>query len=173
MSTSTTAASPRWTTTSSSWSPAAENAESAQSSLGLSGKTAPTRGGSVGGVVRRADLRGDPAALGDLEAVAARPVPDLLGARAVGGRRGLAPAAARGGADLAAVPDVRRQGVAQLGGVVVVEVDLVRRAVETEGDGLGGLAAIEVVLENNVDLLCHEMSSDWPPCELSRSYLHC
>jgi hypothetical protein len=57
------------------------------------------------------------------------------------------------------VPDVTAERLAQGGGVALVEVDLVRRAVETEGDGLGGVAAVDVVDENDVDLLRHGESA--------------
>ena len=90
---------------------------------------------SVRGVVRLLDVGGDATALGDVHALARGPLADLLGVRGAG-RRGRGPSAAATGAtaDLAGVADVAAQGLAQGGGVLVVEVDLVRRAVETERD---------------------------------------
>ena len=61
----------------------------------------------------------------------------------------------RAAGDLAGVADVAAERLAQGGGVGVVEVDLVRRAVEAERDGLGGLGAVEIVDQDDVDLLCH------------------
>jgi len=56
------------------------------------------------------------------------------------------------------VTDVDRERVAQLGGVLLVEVDLIRRSVESERHRLGRLGTVEVVLENDVDLLRHHNS---------------
>src|SRR6478752_6103210 len=65
-------------------------------------------------------------AAGDVEPVGTRPVADLTGTRPEVGRaaRALA-AAAAGAADGATGPDVLRERVAQLAGVLVVQVDLV------------------------------------------------
>ena len=63
--------------------------------------------------------------------------------------------AAAGGGDLAGVTDVAGQGVAQRGGVLVVEVDLVGGAVEPEGHGLRGVTAVDVVDQDDVHLLRH------------------
>src|SRR3954454_9387256 len=106
-------------------------------------------------VVRRPYVGRHPAPVGDVVAVRARPVPDLPGAGSV--RRGSCGASppARGRTHLAAVADVAGERVAQLRRVLLVQVDLVGRAVETEGDGLRRLTPVDIVDENNVDLLGH------------------
>src|SRR6476646_7192401 len=115
--------------------------------------TGSTSGALVGCLEGLAHVGRDTAAVGHLLAVGAGPVADLAGARpdlgvALGaGRRTASGAAGRG--------DVARERVAQLRGVLVVEVDLVAPAVEAEGHGLGRLAAVEVVLEREVDFLRH------------------
>src|SRR5689334_13636081 len=87
------------------------------------------RGELLGFVVRRAYLGGDPSPLADLVAVLLGPGPDVRG---VGRRAPTAPRAARAtppAGDPAARADVGGQGVAQLGGILLGQVDLVRRSV--------------------------------------------
>src|SRR5215212_3649914 len=80
----------------------------------------------------------DAAARRNFDALALGPGSDGRGVDRVGGRvtKG-SPALARR-AGLATRRDVLRQGVAELGGVVVREVDLVALAVETKADGGAG-----------------------------------
>src|SRR5690348_7275278 len=120
----------------------------------------------VRGVVRRPDGRGDAAALADLVAVRAGPLADV-GHLLLAARRGRAPGAAaaalrrcnRAAARAPTGTDVRRERVTQLGGVVVADVDLVRRPVEPERDGLAALDLVLVVVqvahEHDLDLLRH------------------
>src|SRR3954453_14141956 len=93
-------------------------------------RASPARGSddSVCGEIRLADLRGDTASVGHLEAVVAGPGPDVGGARS--GAGACPPAPPSGGP--ARVADVRRESVAQLAGVLGVEVDLVVLAVQGE-----------------------------------------
>src|SRR5215213_1893952 len=83
-------------------------------------RSARACGASVGGFVRRDHVGRDPPPVGDLIAVRASPVADQPRARTEAVATGLAPAPGPG--DLAGVAEVRRQGVAQLAGVLVVEV---------------------------------------------------
>jgi hypothetical protein len=55
------------------------------------------------------------------------------------------------------VPDVLLQGLAELVAVRGAEVDFVFRAVEAEPDGSGRLAAVEVIDEQRLNLLSHEI----------------
>src|SRR6478735_11183782 len=103
-------------------------------------------------VVRSAYVSRHPAAVRDVVAVGAGPVPDLGGARTAARRGGLA-TTPRAGADLAAMPDVARERFAQQRCVLVVQVDLVRRAVQAERHGLGGFAAVEIVDQDDADFL--------------------
>ena len=76
--------------------------------------TQPHRRGkraSVSGFVGRADLGGDPAAVGEVPAVGARPLADLAGARPVAGPGGATGAAAASSAHLAGMADIGRDGV--------------------------------------------------------------
>src|SRR5688572_23802410 len=101
---------------------------------------------SVGRVEGGADLGGDATAVGDLEAVGAGPVTDLAGTRALAGGCGGPTAVAAGRrADLAGVAHEGRQRVAQLRGVLLVEVDFVRRPVQPERHGLRRLGPVEIV----------------------------
>src|SRR4051794_12427711 len=106
---------------------------------------------SVRGGVGVTDLGGDPAAVGHVEAVVTRPGPDVRRAGSAGGTASAA-TAARGPTGVA---DVRRDGVAQLGCVLRAQVDLVLLAVEGEADRLLGLAAVDVVDQDDVHLLRH------------------
>src|SRR4051794_9763317 len=117
-------------------------------------RASPARGtdASVGGEIRLADLRGDTASVGHLEAVVAGPGADVGGARSGAGAR--PPATPPGGPARGA--DGRRKGVAQLAGVLGVEVDLVVLAVQGEGHGLLGGGAVDVVDEDDVHLLRHQ-----------------
>ena len=74
---------------------------------------------------------------------------------------GIAFAAAGGAAATgpARVPDPRGELVAELSRVGVAQVDLVAHAVETEGHRLGGRPSVEVVLEDDLDPLCHGLVS--------------
>jgi len=123
--------------------------------------------GSVGGVEGLDHGLGDAAAVGDLVAVLPGPGSDRRGLLAVERLRPrprdrghlLGSAAARRRASgLAGRGDVRRQRVAQRGGVVVGQVDLVAAAVEAERDRArrsGAVEVVEVVDELHVHLLCH------------------
>src|SRR6478609_8032175 len=64
-----------------------ESADSEQPRTGTD-RCGAARRASVGGVVRRAHVGGDPTPVGHVVAVAARPVADLLRARAGAGRGG-------------------------------------------------------------------------------------
>lgn len=111
---------------------------------------------SVGGVEGLLDGGGDAAAVGDLVAVAARPVPDRDGVLPVGcgALRCAGGGAAAASAGAAGVIDPGRQVLPQGGGVLGVEVDLVVGAVQAEGDGLvGGEGVVEVVDQGGGGLL--------------------
>jgi hypothetical protein len=53
------------------------------------------------------------------------------------------------------VPGPRREVVAQLAGVLVGQVDLVRDAIEGEGHRLGSLSTVDVVDQHHFDTLSH------------------
>src|SRR4029079_9730932 len=106
----------------------------------------------VGRLEGLAHVGGDAATVGNLVTVRARPVADLAGTGAHLGAA-LGPAGAATGATSGA--DVLRERVSQRLGVLVVEVDLVAAAVETECHRLGGDAAVPVVLEGDLHLLPH------------------
>src|SRR5690606_28099176 len=87
--------------------------------------------GSVRGLERGEDRARDAAAVADLVTVLAGPLADLRELGAVGGRAATrGPAGARRTGGLAAVPDPRGEGVAQLSSVGGGDVDLVRDAIE-------------------------------------------
>jgi hypothetical protein len=81
----------------------------------------------------------------------------LLGPSESGGGR--TPSTTTGHGDLAGMADVRRQRIAQTSGILVIHVNFVRRAVQTEGNRLGGTRAVDVVDQNNVDFLSHDETS--------------
>jgi hypothetical protein len=66
---------------------------------------------------------------------------------------------ARGAGDLAGAGDVRAERGAQLVVVLAAEVDFVFCPVKGEADGAVGLAAVDVVDEERLDLLGYEISS--------------
>jgi hypothetical protein len=51
--------------------------------------------------------------------------------------------------------DPRGELVTELSRILVTQIDLVTHAVETEGHRLGGHPSVEVVLEDDLDPLCH------------------
>src|SRR5699024_7594721 len=113
--------------------------------------------GSARRVVRLADLLGDAPSLTDLVAVVLGPGANLRGVV-----RG-ADATGAGGptaADATCLIGPDSELFAQLLGVVVVEVDLVGDAVETEAHRAGGLRAIDIVDEYCLSLTRHSSS----PC---------
>src|SRR5690625_588656 len=124
------------------------------SGLGVRSQRTPGFGASVRRGVRLPDLGGHPATIGDLPAVGLGPLANgrRVGRAATGA---LAPGAPPS-TDPACLGDVLREAVAQCPGILGREVDLVIDAVETEPDRLLGLAAIEVVNEENLDLLRHD-----------------
>ncbi len=95
-----------------------------------------------------------PAAVFDVDALGLGPLADFGGIQSVRLRfasdAGWPPSA---GADSAACGHIACQGVSEFLGVLAVQVDLVVGAVEAEADGTVGLAAIEVVDEEGLDLL--------------------
>src|SRR5262245_57172120 len=105
---------------------------------------------SVRGFVLLAHFLRDPAPRGNIETLGLRPLPNGPGVTAAA-----APAGATGADDLSSVPDVDSHDLAQLCGVLLVEVDLVGGAVESERDGFIGLATVQVVLQQGDHLLSH------------------
>lgn len=106
----------------------------------------------MGGVERVDDGGGDAASVGDLVAVAARPVADDSGLFATGTSVGAAVARGRGASatGTAGVLGPGREVLAQVGG----EVDLVGHTVESEGNRLVcSLIVVEVVNELHGRLL--------------------
>src|SRR5690625_3061273 len=100
------------------------------------------------------DCGRDAAALVHLLSRGLGPCADLGAAFAAGGVAllALAAAAAALGRGLAGRLDVGSEGVAQLGGVAGAEVDFVRGTVNPERNGLLGLAAVQIVEEEHLNL---------------------
>lgn len=112
----------------------------------------------MGGVERVDDGGGDAASVGDLVAVAARPVADDSGLFATGTSVGAAVARGRGASatGTAGVLGPGREVLAQGGSMVGGEVDLVGHTVESEGNRLVcSLIVVEVVNELDGRLLGH------------------
>ena len=94
---------------------------------------------SVRGLIGVHDRLGDATAVADLVTVGARPIADrgrlvAVAPRGLVRHRGLSNRASAG-TGLSCCPDVRREGVTQLGGVLVGQVDLVLAAVDCEVEG--------------------------------------
>jgi len=90
----------------------------------------------VRGLESGGQVAGDPASVGDLDALRPRPFPDLLGVG--GGAGGCGPAAAtrrRAGPDPSAGFEVAGEHLAQRLGVAGAQVDGVAAAVQAEPDG--------------------------------------
>ena len=60
---------------------------------------------------------------------------------------------------LAGMRQPRRQCIAQTPCVLCRQVDFVLGPVESETDGLVGCSAVEIVFENDLNALCHALSS--------------
>lgn len=111
------------------------------------------------GVLRR-ELGGDPSTLGNGESLTASPLADLRGltgttmATASASPVGRLRAAT---AEPASRTDVAREPVAQLGGVLVAQVDLVRRPIESERNrlGAGSFVVVQIADENDLHALRH------------------
>src|SRR6185437_16394543 len=117
----------------------------------------PRQKSLVGGVVLRDDLGGYTAPLAHLVAALFGPRPDFRAPLAAWPGAGAPPPAASAAttARLAGVINVGSKLFAELARVFSAEVDLVGRAVEAEGHGLGRLAPIKVVDQEHLNLLCH------------------
>jgi hypothetical protein len=103
---------------------------------------------------------GYPSAVFDVDALGLGPLVDFGGVQ--GARLRFAPAAGwppGAGADAAGGGHIACQSVPQLLGVLGVQVDLVLGAVEAEPDSAFGLAAVEVVDEEGLDLLGYDCCS--------------
>jgi hypothetical protein len=103
----------------------------------------------------------DAPAPADRDAVVFHPRPDV--AAALPARCGPRRPAARTAAGLAGVVDVGRDLLAEGGGVLRAEVDLVVGAVEPEPQRLVGWAAVKVVFEFDSDPLCRWSLRDLRP----------
>ena len=109
---------------------------------------------------------GYPPAVFHLDALRLGPTPDLDGVQPA--RWSPAPAAG-GPARAAAHPpptlDMGRQRVPQLPGMLVVQVDLILRAVQPEADSTLGDAAVEVINNQGLDLLGHGRPAPLTGCQ--------
>ena len=105
-----------------------------------------------GGAVLLEHQRGNPATCRELNPVRSSPGAYGLRVRARGGRRTSRPGRA---ADPAGVLHVQDERGAQLGCVVVVEVDLVGHTVQPEANRLGGCATVNVICQLNDHLPSH------------------
>src|SRR4051794_731015 len=119
---------------------------------------------SVGGLEGLHDGGRDAAAVADLVPVLAGPLADRASLLAVHpataaggpGAAGTGGAVAATAAHLAGGRDVLAEDVPQLLGVLLGQVDLVRRPVEGERDRLvSSDAVVEVVAQDHLDLACH------------------
>src|SRR4029077_3120934 len=102
-------------------------------------------------------LRGDPPAVFDLNVLSPGPLADISGVQAA--RRRAASAAGRPppiGSRPPGRTRILRQCVPQGQGMLGAQVDLVLRAVQSEADGTLSFAAIDVVDEQSLNLLCHD-----------------
>jgi hypothetical protein len=110
-------------------------------------------------LVLRNEVGRDPAAVLDVISVLARPVADLGGVECpvsrLSGPTCGATSPAGGAADLARVGHVLAERRAQLVGVLGAEVDLVFSPVQRKAHRALGLAAVDVVNEEGLDLLSH------------------
>ncbi len=97
------------------------------------------------------DVGGDAPALTDRQAVFFRPGPDITGALAA--PRGPPGAARRCPSGPAGVLSIGRELLAERGGVLGVQVDLIVGAIEREPDGLLGWAAGQVILQDDAYFL--------------------
>jgi hypothetical protein len=106
---------------------------------------------------RRYDAGRDTAAVLDLDALSLGPLADLgsVDGGAAAPDAGSAPGRAAGPPGVREVPLSR---LAQLVAVRRAEVDLVFRAVQAEADGAGRLPAVEVINEQRLNSLSHEMT---------------
>src|SRR5690625_1264631 len=123
---------------------------------------------SVRAVVGVDDLGRDAAAVGDGVAVVTRPLANLRGvarpaARAAGAARAAAAAGGPAPTRTAGVPDPGGHGVAQLGGILGREVDLVVHTVEAEQDRLVRGGPVDVIDKSDHDLLHHLIL--FPACQ--------
>src|SRR5450755_3197367 len=110
----------------------------------------------VRGFVLGNDRSGNTPALVYVVTALLRPVPDFCAALTA--RAGTRTAAPSGRAHFASVVDVEGQLFPDLVCVSRTQVDLIRAAIKTKRYGLGRLAAVKIIDEKHLNLLCHGTS---------------